>query len=129
MPRNFPRSDRVEEQIREILSEAIAELKDPRVGFVTVTGVKLSPDLRNARVFVSALGSDDERTATIEAIQHAVSHLRSVVGSQVRLKFLPYLEILEDTTAEQGERIERLLRGLGVSKPPDVEKLVDPEEE
>lgn len=129
MPKQYPRAERVEQQIREVLGEAVNELKDPRIGFATITSVKMSPDLRNARVFVSALGTEEAREATIEAIQHAAPHLRSVVGREVRLKHLPYLEILEDQTAEQGERIEQLLRGLGVSKPPEVESLVDPDED
>lgn len=119
----------MEQQIREVLGEAVTDLKDPRIGFATITSVKMSPDLRNARVYVSALGSEEAREATIEAIQHAAPHLRSVVGREVRLKHLPYLEIIEDQTAEQGERIEQLLRGLGVSKPPEVEPLHDAEKE
>lgn len=129
MPKQFPRAERVEQQIREVLGEAVTDLKDPRIGFATITSVKMSPDLRNARVYVSALGSEEAREATIEAIQHAAPHLRSVVGREVRLKHLPFLEIIEDQTAEQGERIEQLLRGLGVSKPPQVEPLLDPDGE
>lgn len=125
MPKTYPRGDRVEEQVRHVLSEAVAELKDPRVGFVTITAVKVTPDLRHAKVFVSALGSRDQRDASIEAVRHAAPHLRSVLGREVRLKYLPFLEIVEDTTADQGERIESLLREVGVSKPPSVEKLDD----
>ena len=129
MPKQFPRAERVEQQIREVLGEAVTDLKDPRIGFATITSVKMSPDLRNARVYVSALGTEEAREATIEAIQHAAPHLRSVVGREVRLKHLPFLEIIEDQTAEQGERIEQLLRGLGVSKAPEVEPLQDPDGE
>lgn len=125
MPKTYPRGDRVEEQVRHVLSEAVAELKDPRVGFVTITAVKVTPDLRHAKVFVSALGSRDQRDTSIEAVRHAAPHLRSVLGREVRLKYLPFLEIVEDTTADQGERIESLLREVGVSKPPSVEKLDD----
>ncbi len=120
MPRNYPRSERVEQLAKEVLGEAIQELKDPRIGFVTVTDVKLTRDLRTAQVFVSALGSDEEREATIGAIQHARPHLRSVLGREVRLRRLPELEIVEDLTAQNSERIEKLLRGLGVSKAPEV---------
>jgi ribosome-binding factor A len=127
MPRNYPRSERVEELAREVLGEAIQELKDPRIGFVTVTGVKLSRDLRLAQVFVSALGNDEVRETTVAAIQHATPHLRSILGREVRLRRLPELEILEDQTAQNSERIEQLLRGLGVSKPPVVEPLVEPQ--
>ncbi|MGH2703838.1 MAG: 30S ribosome-binding factor RbfA [Actinomycetota bacterium] len=123
MPRDYPRSERVERLAREVLGEAIQSLKDPRVGFATVTSVKMTPDLRQARVFVSVLGSDEQRAATIEAIEHSVPHLRTVLGREVRLKFLPRLEIVEDQTALHGERIEALLREAGVSKPPKVEQL------
>ncbi len=129
MPKTYPREDRVEEQVRQVLSEAIAALKDPRVGFVTVTAVKMTPDLRNAKVYVSALGSEEQRDESIEAVQHAAPHLRSVLGREVRLKYLPFLEIVPDTTADEGARIESLLREVGVSKPPKVEKLEDPTEE
>jgi ribosome-binding factor A len=125
MPKPYPRTERVEALAKEVLGEAVRELKDPRVGFVTVTSVKVSPDLRHAKVYVSVLGADDERAATVEAIQHAAPYLRSVLGREVRLKFLPQLEIVEDTTAAYGERIEHLLRAAGVSKPPEVERLDD----
>jgi len=128
MPKNYQRSDRVEKLAKEVLGEAVQGLKDPRIGFATVTSVKISPDLRKAKVYVSALGSEEERQDTVEAIQHAAPHLRSVLGREVRLKHLPTLEVLEDLTAEHGERIEQLLRGLGVSKPPEIEPLDDPSE-
>lgn len=129
MPRDYPRSDRVERLAREVLSEAIQTLKDPRVGFATVTSVKMSPDLRQAKVYVSVLGEEEQRHQTIAAIQHATSHLRSVLGREVRMKFLPYLEIVEDETAVYGERIESLLRQVGASKPPEVEPLEAEEDE
>ena len=128
MPKNFPRSERVETLAKEVLSEAILGLKDPRIGFATITAVKLSPDLRKARVYVSALGDEESRVDTIEAIQHAAPYLRSILGREVRMKRLPDLDILEDGTAEHGERIERLLRGVGVSHPPEVETLDSSEE-
>jgi ribosome-binding factor A len=135
MGKGFSRMDRVEQLAREVLGEAIQELKDPRVGFVTVTSVKVSPDLRNAQVYVSIFGNDEEREETLAAVRHAAPHLRSVMGSQVRLKNLPRLEILEDLTAAHGERIEALLREVGVSKGPEApetsdvdESLSDPED-
>lgn len=118
MPKNYPRSHRVEELARQVLGEAILELKDPRIGFVTVTGVKLSPDLRVARVYVSAFGEAEAREDSIAGIRHAAPHLRSVLGREVRMRYLPQLEIVEDQTAEHGERIEQLLRQAGVSSPP-----------
>jgi ribosome-binding factor A len=121
MPRDFPRADRVEQLAREVLGEAIRELKDPRIGFTTVTGVKMSPDLRRATVYISVLGNEEDRLSTMEAIHHAASHLRSVLGREVRMKYLPRLDIVEDLTALHGERIESLLRQVGASKPPGEE--------
>ncbi|HEU5003502.1 MAG TPA: 30S ribosome-binding factor RbfA [Actinomycetota bacterium] len=130
MPKTYPRAERVERLAREVLSEALLSLRDPRVGFATVTSVKMSPDLRQARVYVSVLGSDEAREASLEAIRHAAPRLRSTLGQEVRLKFLPVLEIIEDTTAAYGERIETLLREAGVSKAPAVpEAEADPEGE
>lgn len=127
MPKDYPRSERVERLAREVLGEALQELKDPRVGFATVTSVKMSPDLRKATVYVSVLGNESKRATSMEAIQHATAHLRSVLGREVRMKFLPVLEVVEDLTAVHGERIESLLREVGASKPPDVEPLEDQE--
>lgn len=120
MPKNYPRSHRVEELAREVLGEAVQELKDPRIGFVTVTGVKISKDLRQAQVYVSAMGTDEERERTLAGLQHARPHLRSVMGQQVRLRRLPDLQIVEDRTAQEAQRLEELLRGLGVSKAPEA---------
>lgn len=103
---------RVSEEFREILAEEIPKLKDPRVGFVTVTGVKVTPDLRHARVFYTVLGDDRERAATRAGLRSARAHLRSVVGHQVRLKFLPDLEFEEDESAARGARVDELLARL-----------------
>lgn len=129
MPRTYPRAERVERLAREVLGEALQDLKDPRIGFVTVTSVKMSPDLRQAKVFVSVFGPDEARETSMEAIRHAVPHLRATLGREVRLKFLPSLEVIEDTTAAYGERIEQLLREAGVSKPPVVPALEEPEDD
>lgn len=106
------RPSRVSEEFREILAEEILKLKDPRVGFVTVVGVKLTPDLRHARVLYTALGDEKERAATRAGLRSASAHLRSVLGHQVRLKFLPDLEFVEDETIETTARIEELIRQL-----------------
>jgi ribosome-binding factor A len=106
------RPSRVSEEFREILAEEIPKLKDPRVGFVTVVGVKVSPDLRHARVLYTAMGEEKERAATRAGLRSASPHLRSVIGHQVRLKFLPDLEFVEDETIETTARIEELIRQL-----------------
>lgn len=125
MPRNYPRSDRVEELAREVLSEAVREMKDPRVGFVTITGVKLEKDMRVAHVYVSTMGTESERNNTISALQHAKAHLRSILGREIRLRRLPELRLVEDHTAESSQRIEMILKGLGVSDSPDSPTLAD----
>jgi ribosome-binding factor A len=111
MPKDYPRVERVERLAREVLGEALQDLKDPRVGFATVTAVRMTGDLRNARVWVSVLGEDEERSATMDAIRHAGAHLRTVLGQEVRLRYLPRLEFLEDLGAIQSARIDEILRG------------------
>jgi len=101
---------RVNEAVREVLSDALTkEVKDPRVGFVTVTAVETSPDLRHARVFVSVLGDDDERTASLDGLQSAHGFLQKRVGGELRLKHTPQLVFIEDETVRRADRIERLL--------------------
>ncbi len=107
------RTSRVSEEFREILAEEIPRLKDPRVGFVTILRVRVTPDLRHARVTYTALGDEKERRATAAALRSARGHLRKVIGHQVRLKVLPDLEFEEDDTIETMDRIEQLLRNLG----------------
>jgi ribosome-binding factor A len=106
------RPSRVSEELREILAEEIPKLKDPRVGFVTVTGASVTPDLRLARVFYTALGDDRARRATAAALRSARGHLRQVIGQEVRMKVLPDLRFEEDAAIQQGDRIEEVLRGL-----------------
>ena len=107
-----PRPDRVSEEFREILAEEIPKLKDPRIGFATVTGVRVAADLRRAWVYYTALGDEKGRAATRAGLRSARSHLRTELGRQVRLKFLPELEFEEDDTFERAERIERLIEQL-----------------
>lgn len=106
------RIDRVGEEFREILAEAIQRLKDPRVGFVTVTGVKVSADLRHARIFYTVLGDESDRRASGAGLRSARPHLRAVLGKQVRLKFLPELEFEEDLSLQERARIDRIIDQL-----------------
>lgn len=103
------RPDRVSEEFREILAVEIPKLKDPRVGFVTITGVKVTPDLRHARVFYSVMGDESSHKGTRAALRSARSHLRRVLGQQVRLKFLPDLEFEEDDLITGVGKIDRLI--------------------
>lgn len=106
------RPSRVSEEFREILAEEIPRLKDPRIGFVTVIGVKVTPDLRHAHVFYTAMGDESARRATAAALRSARGHLRKVIGHQVRMKFLPELDFEEDETTQTADRIERVLQEL-----------------
>src|SRR5437588_10783744 len=104
------RMRRVDEAVRAVLSDAIAsDLKDPRIGFVTVTGVKTSPDLRHARVFVSVLGDDPEREATLEGLRSAHGFLQKQVASELTLKHTPALTFVYDESVDRGMRITQLL--------------------
>ncbi len=103
------RMRRVDEAMREVLSTSVQDLKDPRIGFVTITGVDTSPDLRHADVWVSVLGDDTQRTLTLEALQSAHGILQRAIASQLRMKNTPQLAFAYDDTAERADRLERLL--------------------
>ncbi|WP_445150550.1 30S ribosome-binding factor RbfA [Baekduia sp. Peel2402] len=101
---------RVDEAVREVLGDAVTQdLKDPRVGFVTVTEVRTSPDLRQARVFVSVLGTPDEKTATLEGLASAHGILQARIARELRLKRTPTLEFALDDTAEKAAKLEALI--------------------
>jgi len=102
---------RVNEAIRQVLADALAgELADPRLGFVTVTDVKTSPDLRNARVYVSVLGDDEARSGSLAALVSAHGLLQGRIATQLSLKRTPRLEFVYDTTTDRALRVESLLR-------------------
>jgi len=108
------RMRRVDEAVREVLSDAVLQdLKDPRIGFVTVTDVKTSADLRHARVFFSVLGTDEEREATMAGLQSAHGILQSRVGRELRMKRTPTLQFVYDDTAERAARVEEILGEVG----------------
>lgn len=104
------RMARVAEEIREVLAEEVPRLKDPRLGFVTITGAKVTPDLRHAIVFYTVYGDEKARAGTRAALRHATKHLRAIVGREVRLKFTPDLAFEEDQVEQEAGRIEELLR-------------------
>jgi ribosome-binding factor A len=122
---------KVNESVREVVSAVIAEgLKDPRVGFVTVTGVETSPDLRHAKVFVSVLGGERERTATLDGLKASHGYLQARVNEALHMKRTPQLTFVYDETTDKAMRIERLLRReaeeLGET-PPDAAVPEEPE--
>src|SRR5690349_25162969 len=104
------RMRRINEVLREVVGAAIAgELSDPRIGFVTVTSVETSPDLRAAKVFVSVLGSEEEREATLEGLRSSHGVLQSRIAAETRMKRTPTLTFHYDDTVEKGVRISELL--------------------
>jgi ribosome-binding factor A len=104
------RMRRVNEALREVLSARIAEgLKDPRIGFVTVTAVDTTSDLSHARVYVSVLGDDDERASTLEGLESSRGFLQSGIARELRIKRTPQLQFLHDEALERGMRISQLL--------------------
>ncbi len=109
MPRQ-PRMRRVDEAVRAVLSDAIGKhLQDPRVGFVTVTGVETSPDLRHARVFVSVLGDSDARADSLTGLRSAQGFLQSRVAAELSLKHTPTLTFHYDESVERAVRISQLI--------------------
>jgi ribosome-binding factor A len=104
------RMRRVDEAMRAVISDAIAkDLKDPRIGFVTVTGVKTSSDLRHARVYVSVLGDDPVRSASIDGLRSAHGFLQRRLADELALKHTPSLTFEYDDTVDRGMRVSRLL--------------------
>ncbi|HEX9467767.1 MAG TPA: 30S ribosome-binding factor RbfA [Acidimicrobiia bacterium] len=129
---------RVNEVVRETLGDELERLNDPRIGLVTITGVDVSADLRQATVYYSALGratkrgagvvpdlAPEQREATQAALRSAAPHLRTELGRQVRLKYLPELTFREDPAIATGERIEEILRGLHHDDVDDPDGLDD----
>ena len=103
---------RVNEAVREVVSEGLGELKDPRIGFVTVTGVETTADLRHARVFVSVLGSEAKRRKTLAALEAAHGVLQARIAHELRLKRTPQLTFEYDPTVERGVRMTQLIDEL-----------------
>ena len=104
------RMRRVNEALREVLSARFAAgLKDPRIGFVTVTAVDTSPDLRHARVYVSVLGTDEERDDSLEGLNSSHGYLQAQIAGELRMKRTPTLEFVHDESLDRGLRISRLL--------------------
>lgn len=119
--RRYPRTARVNELVREVLADELERLSDPRLGFVTLTGVDVTADLRQATVWYSVLdlrvgGAPADPASvhedTADALRSATAHLRAVLGRQVRLKYTPELTFREDPAVAHGERVEQIIRRL-----------------
>ena len=106
------RMRRVNESLRAVLAEAVGELKDPRIGFITVTGVETSTDLRHAKVFVSVLGSKRKRADSLTGLEAAHGVLQRRIAGELRLKRTPQLTFQYDPSVEQGVRMSKLIDEL-----------------
>jgi ribosome-binding factor A len=106
------RMRRVNESLRQVLSEALLELKDPRIGFVTVTGVETSPDLRHAKVYVSVLGGEKKRIASMSGLDAAHGVLQAKLSRELRMKRTPQLSFEYDHAVEHGVRLSKLIDEL-----------------
>jgi ribosome-binding factor A len=115
------RMRRVDEAMREVVAATVSELSDPRLGFVTVTGVETSPDLRTAKVYVSVLGDSTERDATLDALRSSHGVIQSRIAAETRMKRTPTLTFHYDDTIEKGVRISHLLEETDEQDGPDAE--------
>jgi ribosome-binding factor A len=115
------RMRRVNESVRQVLAEAVPELKDPRIGLVTVTGVETAPDLRHAVVFVSVLGSEKKKRATMIGLDAAHGVLQARLARQLRMKRTPQLTFEYDQSVERGVRMSQLIDELAPEDDADVD--------
>ena len=106
------RTDKVSKLARQVLGETIGSLKDPRVGFTTVTSVRVSADLRHALVFISVMGDEDEQQETMAGLESAKAYLRGELGRQVRTKYTPQLHFELDHGPEDAQRLEAVFQKL-----------------
>lgn len=110
MPKEFSRSSRVAEQVQRELAELIRlELKDPRVGLVTITGVELTPDYAHAKVFYTTLADPSARQGIDAGLRRASGYLRRELGRRIRIHTLPELHFVFDESVERGDRLSRLI--------------------
>lgn len=107
-----PRMRKVNELVREVVADAVRDLKDPRIGFLTITGAETSPDLRYAVVYYSVLGTDEEKEGTAAALKSARTRIQSVLGTETRLRYTPVLEFKVDPSIDEGIRISQILADL-----------------
>jgi ribosome-binding factor A len=119
------RTERVDELLRQEIGSIISkDVADPRVGFVTITEVETTPDLRHAKVWVSVIGQPAERDAAVAALRHAMPFIRHELGQRLRIKRIPDLHVHVDDTAERGTRILQLLSDLDAGGNPDPDAAV-----
>ncbi|MCO5388682.1 MULTISPECIES: 30S ribosome-binding factor RbfA [Desulfosporosinus] len=110
------RPNRLAETLKEEISQLIrVELKDPRIGFVTLTSVDVADDLSHAKVYISVLGTEDEGNASLDALNRAAGYVRSEIGKRVRLRHVPSIVFKYDPSIQHGAHIAKLLKDVGVS--------------
>ena len=112
---------RVNEALRAVVSEGVGDLKDPRIGFVTVTEVRATGDLRMAKVYVSVLGSEHKQRATLEGLESSRTFLQQRINRELRLKRTPVLTFEYDPTVERGVRLGKLVDDLSPGDPDEHE--------
>lgn len=116
------RSEKVAEAIHEIVSATLVRgVKDPRIGFVTVTGVKVTDDLHLATIYYTVVGSEQEKSDTSRALEHARGFFRSLIGRELRMKYVPDITFRYDSSVEYGNRIESILREIATEERSDGE--------
>ena len=111
------RPESVGELIQKEISDVIRGMKDPRIGFVTVTGVRMSVDLRYAKVYVSVMDSDEVRKATLEALTHGTAYIRREIGHRIQIRHTPELVFCYDDSIEYGTKIDKILKDLNHQGP------------
>lgn len=110
---------RVNEAVRAVIADAVGDLKDPRIGLVTVTGVDVTPDLKEATVYVSVLGNENKRRATIAGLESAHGILQSRINRELSLRRTPTLAFAYDDSVERGVRMTQLIDELAADLPPE----------
>ena len=116
------RMRRVSESVREVVAEGVRALKDPRIGMVTVTGVEVTRDLQEARVYVSVLGGESKRRDTLRGLESAKGVLQARINSELSLRRTPQLTFQYDETVERGVRMTKLIDELAADLPPAEEQ-------
>ncbi|ACM21043.1 ribosome-binding factor A [Geotalea daltonii FRC-32] len=119
----FKRSEKVAEAVHELVSELLVKgLKDPRIGFVTITGVKVTDDMHLATIYFTVIGSDEEKKATEQGLNSARGFIRKEMGKSFRMRYVPDIVFKYDASVEYGSRIESILKEIGSPEHDDNDK-------
>jgi ribosome-binding factor A len=118
MTHNFPRHIRIAQLIKEEISNLIISqrLKDPRIGFITITKVKISKDLKNCKVFVSIYENEEKKRKTLEGLSHAEGFIKQHIAKNLRLKYIPSIQFEQDLSIEYSDHISRIIESLDIPK-------------